>query len=127
MDETTSDKLERVVVSGLLCAGKTTFISKSERIPNLTFIPEPVAPKENSLLPKFYANQKKYAYVLQNYFLLARFLSYKAAMSHAQHKGFIMDRSIFEDVVFAKLQTRTGKKTSIPFYYLLLVCCLMTI
>ena len=55
---------------------------------------------DNELLEKFYADKQKYAFPLQIFFLNKRFEMYKDSVKHNMS---IMDRSIVEDRIFAKM------------------------
>ena len=61
---------------------------------------------DNELLEKFYYNKEKYAFPLQIFFLNKRFEMYKD--SH-NYPSSIMDRSIVEDRIFAKMLRDQGE------------------
>ena len=61
---------------------------------------------DNDLLEKFYADKEKYAFPLQIYFLNKRFQMYKDSLLH---RNTVMDRSIVEDRIFAKMLKDRGE------------------
>jgi deoxyadenosine/deoxycytidine kinase len=61
---------------------------------------------DNELLEKFYYNKEKYAFPLQIFFLNKRFEMYKDS-NH--YPSSIMDRSIVEDRIFAKMLRDQGE------------------
>ena len=86
---------------------------------------EPVA--DNPVLPLFYkgneiANKKRaagdkdatnpYTYLLQTFFLNRRFQMMKQA---AQGENNILDRSIYEDAMFMKMNTDLGNATALEY------------
>ncbi|MEJ6401194.1 deoxynucleoside kinase [Nicoliella lavandulae] len=92
-----------ITMAGTIGAGKTSLAQKlAEHLGTESFL-EPVA--DNPILPKFYADSKKYGFLLQIYFLNKRFDMIKAAQSHPNN---VLDRSIYEDSVFTNLNYRLG-------------------
>ena len=71
---------------------------------------EPV--EENPLLDKFYYDRKRYAFPLQVYFLNRRFKQIKEAS--ALEKA-VLDRSIYGDVIFAKMLSDQGDMEKAEF------------
>lgn len=71
------------------------------------------------MLDLYYQDPKKYAFLLQIYFLNKRFKSIKEAY---QADNNILDRSIFEDELFLKLNYKNGNvtKTELDIYQELL-------
>ena len=61
---------------------------------------------DNELLEKFYYNKEKYAFPLQIFFLNKRFEMYKDSINYP---ASIMDRSIVEDRIFAKMLRDQGE------------------
>ena len=61
---------------------------------------------DNELLEKFYADKERYAFPLQIYFLNKRFEMYKDSLLH---RNTVMDRSIVEDRIFAKMLRDRGE------------------
>lgn len=95
---------EVIVIDAVVGAGKTVYmemIAEEMKIPSFL---EPV--QDNPLLDKFYHNRKRYSFPLQVYFLNRRFESLKKAAELG--KLTIMDRSIYGDMIFAKLLYEEG-------------------
>jgi deoxyadenosine/deoxycytidine kinase len=87
-----------ICIDGVVGAGKTTLGEILAKDLDLLFFKEPV--DNNPLLDRFYYDQKRYSFPIQIYFLNKRFKMLKEA---SQLKGCIMDRSIYGDVIFARL------------------------
>lgn len=114
-----------ITLSGIIGSGKSslTEILASELGTKAYY--EPV--KDNPVLPIFYkgneiaakkraAGDKEatnpYAYLLQTFFLNRRFAMIKAAM---QEDNNILDRSIYEDEIFMKMNTEMGNATPVEY------------
>ena len=63
---------------------------------------------DNEVLPFFYADPNKYAFLLQIYFLNKRFESIKQAMKDDNN---VLDRSIYEDSLLFHLNADLGRAT----------------
>jgi deoxyadenosine/deoxycytidine kinase len=63
---------------------------------------------DNEVLPLFYADPNKYAFLLQIYFLNKRFDSIKKALSDDNN---VLDRSIYEDSLLFHLNADLGRAT----------------
>jgi deoxyadenosine/deoxycytidine kinase len=87
-----------ICIDGVVGAGKTTLGEILAKELGMTFFREPV--DTNPLLDKFYYDRNRYSFPLQVYFLNKRFKMLKEAEKLA---GCIMDRSIYGDVIFARL------------------------
>lgn len=87
-----------ICIDGVVGAGKTTLGEILSKDMDLLFFREPV--DNNPLLDRFYYDQKRYSFPIQIYFLNKRFKMLKEA---SQLDGCIMDRSIYGDVIFARL------------------------
>ncbi len=106
-----------IVLSGPIGAGKSSLTSiLSDYLGTRPFY-ESV--DDNPVLPLFYADPKKYAFLLQVYFLNTRFHSIKAALSEDNN---VLDRSIYEDALFFQMNADIGRATSeeVDTYYELL-------
>ena len=93
----------RINIAGVVGVGKSS-------LTNLIwdkwkFIPfrEPVF--DNPLLDKFYYDKKRYAFPLQLFFLNKRFEMCKKSLEYGSS---VMDRSIIEDTIFAKMLRDSG-------------------
>jgi deoxyadenosine kinase len=92
-----------ITISGIIGAGKSTLAKQLASRLKATVLEEPVS--ENEYLSKFYANMKKYSFPMQIYFLTYRFQQ----QLHTKANGItIQDRSIYEDIIFAKMLKDDG-------------------
>lgn len=112
-------------MSGIIGSGKSSMTNiLAEQLGTKPFF-EPVT--DNPVLPLFYkgneiAAKKRaagdseatnpYAYLLQTYFLNRRFSMIKQAM---QENNNIIDRSIYEDALFMKLNVELGNATEVEY------------
>lgn len=73
----------------------------------------------NPILDKFYKNRKRYSFPLQIFFLNKRFKYIKEA---SKKGNVVMDRSIYTDIIFAKMLAENGdmSKEEFNIYYELL-------
>ncbi|WYJ95845.1 deoxynucleoside kinase [Enterococcus sp. DIV0212c] len=93
-----------IVLAGTIGAGKSSLTEIiSEHLGSDAFY-ESV--EDNEVLPLFYENPKKYAFLLQIYFLNKRFDSIKQALSHENN---VLDRSIYEDSLLFHLNADLGR------------------
>jgi deoxyadenosine/deoxycytidine kinase len=60
----------------------------------------------NPILEKFYYDRERYSFSLQIFFLNKRFRHIKDA---SKVKNAVMDRSIYGDVIFAKMLNEAGE------------------
>lgn len=90
---------EMIVVDGVVGSGKTTLMNILKEELGVSGFEEPVT--DNPILGKFYHDRKRYAFPLQIFFLNRRFRMLKKAQ--AKKVSSVMDRSIYGDVIFAKL------------------------
>lgn len=95
-----------IVLSGTIGAGKTSLTTMlAEHLGSEAFY-ESV--DDNPILPLFYENPKKYAFLLQNYFLNKRMDNIKDAQGS---KLNVIDRSIFEDLLLFQLNADLERAT----------------
>lgn len=114
-----------ITLSGIIGSGKSSLTEILANDLGTKAYYEPV--KDNPVLPLFYkgnelAAKKRaqgqsdatnpYAYLLQTYFLNRRFAMIKAAM---QEDNNILDRSIYEDEIFMKMNTEMGNATQVEY------------
>ena len=99
-----------ICVDGVVGAGKTTLGEILSRRLDMEFFREPV--DNNPLLEKFYHDQERYSFPMQIYFLNKRFKMLKEARNLGD---CVMDRSIYGDVIFAKLLEIQGKMSTEEF------------
>lgn len=114
-----------ITLSGIIGSGKSSLTEiLSDELGTKAFY-EPV--KDNPVLPLFYkgneiAAKKRaagdeeatnpYAYLLQTFFLNRRFAMIKQAM---QEDNNILDRSIYEDEIFMRMNTEMGNATEVEY------------
>ncbi|MBM6615917.1 deoxynucleoside kinase [Desemzia sp. RIT804] len=92
-----------IVLAGMIGAGKSTYTALiSEALGSEAFY-ESV--DDNRILEKFYEDPERWAFSLQIYFLNTRFRSIKAAF---KHKNNVLDRSIYEDALFTRINYEEG-------------------
>ena len=89
-------------IAGVVGVGKSSLCNILEDEGYIIF-KEPVF--DNPLLDKFYYNKERYAFPLQIFFLNKRFEMCKEAN---QIKKSVLDRSIVEDTIFAKMLRDSG-------------------
>ena len=93
-----------IVLAGTIGAGKTSLSQMiAEELGTKVFY-ESV--DNNDILPLFYENPEKYAFLLQIYFLNKRFKSIKEAL---QDDNNVLDRSIYEDSLLFHLNADLGR------------------
>ena len=95
---------EKVInIAGVVGVGKSSLCNIFNELGYKVYH-EPVF--DNELLEKFYYDKEKYAFPLQIFFLNKRFEMYKDSINHP---ASIMDRSIVEDRIFAKMLRDQGE------------------
>ncbi|MCC5943993.1 MAG: deoxynucleoside kinase [Bernardetiaceae bacterium] len=100
-----------ICIDGVVGAGKTTLGDILCQELGFHFFEEPV--DNNPLLAKFYHDQQRYSFSMQVYFLNKRFRMLKQAS--ALSETCLMDRSIYGDVIFARLLMLQGKMSAEEF------------
>lgn len=100
-----------IVIDGVVGVGKTTLMDLlHDKLGYEKFL-EPVV--DNPILDKFYHDRKRFAFTLQIFFLNRRFKMLKDASK--RDKETLMDRSIYGDVIFAKLLKDNGEMADDEF------------
>lgn len=105
-----------IVIGGMIGAGKTSIARLLGEAFGTEVFYENV--DDNEILPLFYTadeaeqNEKRYPFLLQLEFLNSRFKDIKQAFHH-QHN--ILDRSIYEDWYFSKVNTEMGRISELEF------------
>lgn len=102
-----------LVLAGTIGAGKSSLTEMlAEELKTEAFY-ESV--DDNKVLPLFYENPQKYAFLLQIYFLNKRFDSIKRALSDNNN---VLDRSIYEDSLLFHLNADLGRadETEVEVY-----------
>lgn len=92
-----------ICMDGVVGVGKSTLGEILSEALGVEFFREPVL--NNPLLDKFYYDKKKYSFPLQIFFLNKRFEMIKKA---EKLNGCVMDRSIYGDIIFAKMLMEEG-------------------
>lgn len=102
-----------IVLAGTIGAGKSSLTEIISKHLGSDAFYESV--DDNEVLPLFYADPKKYAFLLQIYFLNKRFGSIKQALSHENN---VLDRSIYEDSLLFHLNADLGRanETEVKVY-----------
>lgn len=95
---------ETIVIDAVVGAGKTSYMEMLSEEMKIPCFQEPV--QENPLLDKYYYDRKRYAFPLQIYFLNRRFEMLKQASESGEPS--LMDRSIYGDMIFAKMLYEEG-------------------
>lgn len=99
-----------ILMAGMIGTGKTTFAELISESLGSTVFYESVG--DNPILPDYYVNPKRWAFPLQIYFLNTRFKTIRQAMSNEDH---VLDRSLYEDLIFAELNYEAGNMTKLEF------------
>lgn len=102
-----------IVLAGTIGAGKSSLAAAlGEHLGTEVFYE---AVDDNPVLDLYYQDPKKYAFLLQIFFLNKRFQSIKEAYKADNN---ILDRSIFEDELFLTLNYKNGNvtKTELDIY-----------
>ncbi|KIL39911.1 deoxyguanosine kinase [Gordoniibacillus kamchatkensis] len=105
-----------IVVGGMIGLGKTSVATLLGKALNSEVFYESV--EGNPILPLFYTaseeeiERKRYPFLLQLYFLSARFSSIKQALANRRN---VLDRSIYEDWYFAKVNKELGRISDLEF------------
>lgn len=102
-----------IVTAGMIGVGKSTLTTMLAKELHTEPFYESVG--DNPVLDLFYKDPKKYAFLLQIYFLNTRFDSIKKALSN---KNNVLDRSIYEDSLFFHVNASLGRvtKTEVKVY-----------
>jgi deoxyadenosine/deoxycytidine kinase len=92
-----------ICIDGVVGAGKSTLGDILAKELGISLFEEPVL--NNPILDKFYYDKKRYSFPLQIFFLNKRFKMIKEANLL---DGCVMDRSIYGDVIFARMLMEDG-------------------
>ena len=98
-----------IVIDGVVGIGKSTLMKILAERGYMPF-EEPVV--DNPILEKFYHNRERYSFPLQVFFLNRRFKSIKDA---SKISNAIMDRSIYGDIIFARMLKDSNEMTKEEF------------
>lgn len=95
-----------IILAGMIGAGKTSYTERMADTLGTQAFFEPV--DDNPILDKYYENQERYGFSLQIYFLNKRFRLIKEAYGINNN---VLDRSIYEDALFTKINLDNGNIT----------------
>lgn len=101
-----------IIIEGQIGVGKTTIGEILEQRFGIPLYRELGNPHTLSLLDKFYADKRRWAFTLQIHFLNERFRMIKQIFSAG---GGILDRSIFGDRIFAEMLHADGDMSAEEF------------
>ncbi|VEU80634.1 deoxynucleoside kinase [Haploplasma axanthum] len=108
-----------IVIGGMIGLGKTSLGEFLAKDLDAKMYYESV--NDNPILPLYYTatpkeiEEKRYPFLLQLYFLNSRFETIKDAANNSK-KGFsVIDRSIYEDWYFAKINYDLGRMNDLEF------------
>jgi deoxyadenosine/deoxycytidine kinase len=99
-----------IVIDAVVGAGKTTLMNILKEERGLSAFEEPVV--DNPILDKFYEDKARYSFSLQIFFLNQRFRHIKEAV---QVGGGLLDRSIYGDLIFARMLYDSGEMSEEEF------------
>lgn len=103
---------ESIVIDAVVGAGKTSYMEMLAKELHMPTFEEPV--QDNPILDKFYHNRKRYSFPLQIFFLNRRFEMLKRAAE--SEVSVLMDRSIYGDMIFAKMLHDEGNMDPDEFH-----------
>jgi len=98
-------------VSGIIGVGKSTLTENLGKVMGYDVLKEPV--DTNEYLDKFYQDMGKYSFPMQIYLLNHRFKQHQQMVWSG--KNVIQDRTIYEDVIFAKMLKEDGLMEDLDF------------
>ena len=102
--ELIKNKHVNIAIAGIIGVGKTTCAKKLSEKYEIEVSYEPV--DEGNLLKLFYGDMHRWSFPFQISILHKRFRLYKKHFFQGKH--IVHDRSIYEDVIFAKMLTDSG-------------------
>jgi deoxyadenosine/deoxycytidine kinase len=100
---------DMIVIDGVVGVGKSTLMNILKEEGYIPF-EEPVV--DNPILEKFYYDRERYSFPLQIFFLNKRFKNIKDA---SKIQNAVMDRSIYGDIIFAKMLNDSGEMSNEEF------------
>ncbi|UOQ84818.1 deoxynucleoside kinase [Gracilibacillus salinarum] len=109
-DNTEGETWNMITIDGVVGVGKSTLMDIVVNEFGYTPFEEPVV--NNPILDKFYYDRERYSFPLQVFFLNERFRHIKNA---SQLNKAVLDRSIYGDVIFAKMLKDSGDMSEEEF------------
>ncbi|MDX8046836.1 deoxynucleoside kinase [Gracilibacillus sp. S3-1-1] len=111
LKKTEGDGWRMITIDGVVGVGKTTLMDIMVNELGYTPFEEPVV--NNPILDKFYYDRERYSFPLQVFFLNERFKHIKNA---SELDRAILDRSIYGDVIFAKMLKDNSEMSEEEFH-----------
>lgn len=99
-----------IVLAGMIASGKSTVSARLAKELGSKLMIEPV--DQNPILPLYYKDKEKYAFLLQIYFLNERFKLIKEALTSNKN---VLDRSIYEDELFTRINLMEGNISQVEY------------
>jgi deoxyadenosine kinase len=109
--QTFGSKNNIIGISGIIGVGKSTLTKKLGEELGYDIINEPV--ETNEYLSNFYQDMAKYSFPMQVYLLNHRFKQHQQMVW--SDKSSIQDRTIYEDVIFAKMLKESNMMEELDF------------
>lgn len=100
-----------IVIAGNIGSGKSTLTKHISEYLGFKPYYEPV--KENKYLELYYKDMERYGFTMQIYLLSARFRQHQQVLWNQEN--VVQDRSIYEDVIFAKMVHDQGNMSDLDF------------
>ncbi len=104
------DEWKMITIDGVVGVGKSTLMNIMVEEMGYTPFQEPVV--NNPILDRFYYDRERYSFPLQVFFLNERFKHIKNA---SKIEKAVLDRSIYGDVIFAKMLNDAGEMSNEEF------------
>lgn len=109
--QTFGTKTSIIGISGIIGVGKSTLTNSLGEELGFNIIKEPV--ETNEYLTDFYRNMSKYSFPMQVYLLNHRFKQHQQMVW--SDNSSIQDRTIYEDVIFAKMLRESNMMEALDF------------
>lgn len=110
LNQSKGDNWDMITIDGVVGVGKSTLMDIFTKDKGYTAFEEPVV--NNPILDKFYYNRERYSFPLQIFFLNERFKHIKRA---SEQDKAVLDRSIYGDLIFAKMLKDNGEMSEVEF------------
>jgi|TARA_B100000497_G_scaffold7809_1_gene7953 deoxyadenosine kinase len=109
--QTFAKKNNIIGISGIIGVGKSTLGNNLSEKLQYNYLKEPV--ETNEYLESFYKDMSKYSFPMQVYLLNHRFKQHQQMVW--SDNSTIQDRTIYEDVIFAKMLRESGNMEELDF------------